>query len=133
GHSPYTFFGHVTAGPSIAIVMPALAQDLMQTYLPCRNPDEAQKNMYWLTILLVFVNFLFLTLGAMLYLYAGHEGIAIPDRTDELYPMLAIHHFPIALGIAFILGITAAAYASSDSALAALTTSFCVDFVGFRQ
>src|SRR5690606_39647373 len=60
-------------------------------------------------------------------------GIQLPARTNELYPMLAIQHFPLALGIAFILGITAAAYASSDSALAALTTSFCVDFLGFKQ
>src|SRR5690606_38283136 len=109
--SPYNFFNQFIAGAFIAIVMTGLDQDLMQKNLTCRNLEEAQKNMYWFTILLVFVNFLFLTLGAMLYLYAGHEGIAIPDRTDELYPMLAIHHFPIALGIAFILGITAAAYA----------------------
>lgn len=131
--SPYNFFKQFISGAFIAIVMTGLDQDLMQKNLTCRNLEEAQKNMYWFTILLVFVNFLFLTLGAMLYLYVGHEGITVPERTDELYPMLAVHHFPIALGIAFILGITAAAYASSDSALAALTTSFCVDFLGFKQ
>ncbi|HEY8513344.1 MAG TPA: sodium:solute symporter [Cyclobacteriaceae bacterium] len=131
--SPYNFFKQFISGAFIAIVMTGLDQDLMQKNLTCRNLEEAQKNMYWFTILLVFVNLLFLTLGALLYLYAEHEGIAVPARTDELYPMLAIQYFPVALGIAFLLGITAAAYASSDSALAALTTSFCVDFLGFKQ
>jgi Na+/proline symporter len=131
--SPYNFFKQFISGAFIAIVMTGLDQDLMQKNLTCRNLEDAQKNMYWFTILLVFVNFLFLTLGALLYLYAEHEGIAVPARTDELYPMLAVHYFPVALGIAFLLGITAAAYASSDSALAALTTSFCVDFLGYKQ
>jgi Na+/proline symporter len=131
--SPYNFFKQFISGTFIAIVMTGLDQDLMQKNLTCRNLGEAQKNMFWFTNLLVVVNFLFLTLGAMLYLYTEHEGIAVPARTDELYPMLAVHHFPVALGIAFILGITAAAYASSDSALAALTTSYCVDFLGFKQ
>jgi Na+/proline symporter len=131
--SPYNFFKQFISGAFIAIVMTGLDQDLMQKNLTCRNLEEAQKNMYWFTILLVFVNLLFLTLGALLYLYAEHEGIAVPARTDELYPMLAVQYFPVALGIAFILGITAAAYASSDSALAALTTSFCVDFLGYKQ
>lgn len=131
--SPYNFFKQFISGAFIAIVMTGLDQDLMQKNLTCRNLEEAQKNMYWFTILLVFVNLLFLTLGALLYLYAEYKGIEVPARTDELYPMLAVQYFPVALGIAFILGITAAAYASSDSALAALTTSFCVDFLGFKQ
>jgi Na+/proline symporter len=75
----------------------------------------------------------FLCLGALLFIYAGEKGIAIPDRTDNLYPMLALEHFPLVAGVLFLLGIVAAAYSSADSALTALTTSFCVDFLEFRK
>jgi Na+/proline symporter len=131
--SPYNFFKQFVSGAFIAIVMTGLDQDLMQKNLTCRSLGDAQKNMFWFTILLVIVNFCFLTLGALLYLFAEFKGIALPARTDELFPMLAVHHLPLVLGVAFILGIIAAAYASSDSALAALTTSYCVDFLGFKQ
>jgi Na+/proline symporter len=75
--------------------------------------------------------FLFLCLGAMLYLYAETKGISIPKNTDDLYPILAMNHFGLVVALAFLLGITAAAYSSADSALTALTTSFCVDFLNF--
>lgn len=131
--SPYNFYKQFISGAFIAIVMTGLDQDLMQKNLTCRNIGDAQKNMFWFTILLVIVNFFFLTLGALLYVYAGANGIALPERTDELFPLLAVYHFPTIIGIFFMLGIVAAAYASADSALAALTTSFCVDFLGFKQ
>lgn len=131
--SPYNFFKQFISGAFIAIVMTGLDQDLMQKNLTCRNLGDAQKNMFWFTILLVITNFFFLTLGALLYVYSEANGIAIPERTDELFPILAVNHFPTIIGIFFMLGITAAAYASADSALAALTTSFCVDFLGFKQ
>lgn len=131
--SPYNFFKQFTAGAFIAIVMTGLDQDMMQKNLTCRNLGEAQKNVFWFTILLVIVNFFFLTLGALLYLYSEANAIAMPSRTDELFPMLAVQHFPTILGVLFMLGIVAAAYSSADSALAALTTSFCVDFLGFNQ
>ncbi len=73
---------------------------------------------------------MFLCLGVLLYVFAQQQGIAIPDRTDDLYSFLALNHFGIWAGIVFLLGITAAAYSSADSALTALTTSFCVDFMG---
>ena len=92
----------------------------MQKNLTCKNIGEAQKNMFWFTITLVFVNFLFLSLGVLLYVFAQREGIAIPERTDDLYPLLALNHLGLAVGITFLLGITAATYASSDSALTAL-------------
>lgn len=118
------------SGAFIAIVMTGLDQDMMQKNLSCRNIGEAQKNMFSFSIVLVFVNLLFLCLGAMLYIYANARGIAIPLKTDELYPMLATQNYLSPLvAFLFIIGLIAAAYSSADSALAALTTSFCVDIL----
>jgi SSS family transporter len=127
------FFKQFTSGAFIAIVMTGLDQDMMQKNLTCRSLKDAQKNMLWFTITLVIVNLFFLVLGVLLYEYAAAKGIAIPERTDNLYPMLALNYFPIAAGILFLLGITAAAYSSADSAMTALTTSFCVDILGMKQ
>ncbi len=123
------FFKQFLAGAFIAVVMTGLDQDLMQKNLTCKNIGEAQKNMFWFTVVLVVVNLLFLSLGALLYVYASAKGITPPARTDDFYPMLALNNLGPVVGITFLLGITAATYASSDSALTALTTSFCVDFM----
>jgi len=127
------FFKQFFAGVFIAIAMTGLDQDLMQKNLTCKNLKEAQKNMFSFTIVFVCVNLLFLTLGALLYLYANTKGIAIPARTDYLYPTLALNHFGLLAAVFFLLGITASSYASADSALAALTTSFCIDFLDFKN
>ncbi|ODS81558.1 MAG: sodium:solute symporter [Cytophagaceae bacterium SCN 52-12] len=128
-NDPKNFFKQFLAGAFIAVVMTGLDQDLMQKNLTCKNIGEAQKNMFWFTVVLVIVNLLFLSLGALLYLYASSKGITPPARTDDFYPMLALNNLGPIVGITFLLGITAATYASSDSALTALTTSFCVDFM----
>lgn len=136
------FIKQFLGGMFITIVMTGLDQDLMQKNLACKNIHEAQKNMFWFTITLVLANALFLTLGALLYLYAAHNGIEVPTREvagvmkaqpDLLFPTLAIQHFGSVIGIFFILGLVAANYASADSALASLTTAFCVDFLGFER
>jgi len=127
------FFKQFLAGAFIAIVMTGLDQDLMQKNLTCKNIGEAQKNMFWFTVILVIVNLLFLSLGALLYVYAATKGITPPARTDDFYPMLALNDLGVVVGITFLLGITAATYASSDSALTALTTAFCVDFMNIEQ
>ena len=126
------FFKQFFAGAFIAIVMTGLDQDMMQKNLTCRNIGEAQKNMFWFSLTLVVVNLMFLALGALLYIYASAKGISIPERSDDLFPMLAIEHFNVFVGIVFLLGIVAAAYSSADSALTALTTSFCVDILNFN-
>lgn len=126
------FFKQFFAGAFIAIVMTGLDQDMMQKNLTCKNIGEAQKNIFWFCVVLVVVNFLFLSLGVLLYQYAEISFITLPDRSDNLFPMLAINNFSTIGTITFILGITAAAYSSADSALTALTTSFCVDFLGFK-
>ena len=136
------FFKRFLAGAFIAIVMTGLDQDMMQKNLSCKSLGEAQKNMFWFSIILVFANLLFLTLGALLFIYAGEVGIEIPtrmvggelkDATDLLYPTIALKHLSPTIGIVFILGLVAAAYSSADSALTALTTSFCIDFLGFEE
>ena len=127
------FFKQFIAGAFIAIVMTGLDQDMMQKNLTCRSLGDSQKNMFWFSTSLVFVNLFFLALGALLYIYTDMKGIAIPERSDDLFPFLAMNYFPIIAGIAFLLGIVAAAYSSADSALTALTTSVCVDFLGFKE
>ena len=130
---PNNFFKQFISGALIAIVMTGLDQDMMQKNLSCRSLKEAQLNMFSFSIVLVFVNVLFLALGALLYIYANSIGLTIPEKTDLLYPILALEHLPPVAGIVFILGLIAAAYSSADSALTALTTSFCVDFLGFEK
>ncbi len=130
--SNQNFYKQFFSGAFIAIVMTGLDQDMMQKNLTCKTIGEAKKNMFWFSIILVFANLMFLTLGALLFIYAGNNGIAIPARTDDLFPLLALNHLGSFAGITFLLGITAAAYSSADSALTALTTSFCVDFLGYN-
>jgi len=127
------FFKQFFSGAFIAIVMTGLDQNMMQKNLTCRNIREAKKNMYWFSFILVPANFLFLSLGLLLYLYATKMGIAIPERSDDLYPILALQHFSPFLGMIFLLGIIAAAFSSADSALTALTTAFCVDFMKLKD
>ncbi|MEP0368658.1 MAG: sodium:solute symporter [Cyclobacteriaceae bacterium] len=126
------FYKQFFAGAFIAIVMTGLDQDMMQKNLTCKTLKEAQKNIFWFCIILVFVNLLFLSMGLLLYQFTEVQQIAIPERTDYLFPQLAIQNFHVLGSVVFLLGITAAAYSSADSALTALTTSFCVDFLGFN-
>ena len=119
------------AGMFMAIVMTGLDQDMMQKNLSCKNIKEAQKNMLWFSMVLVFVNLLFLSLFTLLYIYANNNGIAF-DNPDDLFPVVVNSgKLGITVGIVFILGLIAAAYSSADSALTSLTTSFCVDILDF--
>ncbi|MFM8450754.1 MAG: sodium:solute symporter, partial [Haliscomenobacter sp.] len=130
---PNNFFKQFFSGALITLTMSGLDQDIMQKNLSCKNLGEAQKNMFVFTIVMVVTNILFMSLGVMLYLYMQQTGIEVPAKTDLVYPTLALQHFAPMVGIFFILGITAATYASSDSALAALTTAFCIDFLNFEK
>jgi len=126
---PKQFFG----GAFIAITMTGMDQEIMQKNLTCKTLGDAQKNMFWFSIILVVVNFLFLTLGALLYIYSESRGISIPALSDELFPRLALSELGPVVGVFFLLGIIASSYASADSALAGLTTSFCIDFLNFKD
>jgi SSS family solute:Na+ symporter len=121
------------SGAFLAIVMTGLDQDMMQKNLSCANIKEGQKNMFSFSFVLIFVNFIFLVLGALLFVYAQKNGIDIPSKTDNLFPKIATQHLNTAAGIFFVLGLVAAAYSSADSALTALTTSVCVDFLTIQN
>lgn len=130
---PNHFIKQFVSGALVATVMTGLDQDMMQKNLACKNIKEAQKNMLVFCIYMVLINLAFLILGALLYLYANSIGLELPAKSDQLYPKIAFQHLDAAVGIFFILGLIASTYASSDSALTALTTSFCVDFLNFEK
>ncbi|AEA42364.1 sodium:solute symporter [Fluviicola taffensis] len=132
-NSPLYFYKQFFGGMFLAIAMTGLDQDLMQKNLTCKSIGEAKKNMYSFTTVLVVTNFLFLLLGGALYVYANHYQIDLPVKTDHTFPTLALNNFGKVAGIFFLLGITASSYASADSALAALTTGFCIDFLHFER
>ncbi len=127
-------------GIFVTIAMVGLDQDMMQKNLSCNNIKEAQKNMFTFTTVFVIVNIFFLSVGALLYIYASKNGIDLPldhitgkPRTDFLFPEIAFNHLSLVPAVVFMLGLTAATFATTDSALTALTTSFCVDFLGFSK
>ena len=133
------FFKSFIGGVFITICMTGLDQDMMQKNLTCRNLKAAQINMVVFSLVLIVVTFLFLLLGAMIFLYAEQNQIMIPlmkgsPKTDLLFPEVAINGgLGLGVGIIFILGLIAAAYSSADSALTSLTTSFCIDFLKLDQ
>lgn len=128
----------IVGGAFIAIAMTGLDQDMMQKNLTCKNVKQAQWNMLSLAPSLIVINFLFLFLGALLFVYAKKNGIEIPIvdeklKTDLLFPEVALNGgLGFWASILFLLGLIAAAYSSADSALTSLTTSFCVDFLAIE-
>src|SRR5690606_27072271 len=138
--SKYHFVKQILGGMFVTIAMTGLDQDLMQKNLSCKNIKEAQKNMFTFTGIFVLINIFFLSVGELLYIYAENNGIDVPKdlitgkpRTDLLFPEMAFNHLNIIPSIVFLLGLTAATFATTDSALTALTTSFCVDFLGMEK
>ena len=126
------FWKQFISGAFISIVMTGLDQDMMQKNLTCRNLKDAQKNMFWFTIVLTIVNFVFLALGLLLTVYAQQNGV--DAHKDQLFPELATQgYFGIGVAIVFILGLIAAAYSSADSALTSLTTSFSIDILDIEK
>jgi len=126
------FWNRFFSGAFIAIVMTGLDQDMMQKNLSCRNLKDAQKNMFWFTIVLIIVNFFFLALGVLLTEYAQQNGINA--HKDELFPIIATQgNLGLATALFFILGLIAAAYSSADSALTSLTTSFSIDILEINR
>ncbi|KGL61588.1 MULTISPECIES: sodium:solute symporter [unclassified Polaribacter] len=122
------FWKRFLAGAFVAIVMTGLDQDMMQKNLTCKNLKDAQKNMFWFTIVLVIVNFFFLALGVLLTDYAQKNGI--DAHKDQLFPIIATKgSLGLTTAIFFLLGLIAAAYSSADSALTSLTTSFSIDIL----
>ncbi|RKR06519.1 SSS family transporter [Maribacter vaceletii] len=138
-YSKNHFIKSFLGGLFIAICMTGLDQDMMQKNLTCKSLKDAQKNVVSFSIVLVAVNFIFLLLGALLFIYANKMNIAIPlldgkPKTDLLFPEIALNSgLGSVIAITFMLGLIAAAYSSADSALTSLTTSFCVDFLELEK
>ncbi|MCO6496453.1 MAG: sodium:solute symporter [Chitinophagaceae bacterium] len=136
----FHFSKQFIGGIFVTIGMFGLDQDLMQKNLSCKNIREAQTNMLSFTVIFVIINLFFLSVGALLYIYANANGIAIPldhttnlPRTDYLFPEIALNYFKGMPAVVFMLGLTAATFATTDSGITALTTSFCVDFLHFAD
>lgn len=132
--SKQSFWKQFLSGVFVAIVMTGLDQDMMQKNLTCKNLREAQKDMCTYGVCFIPVNFLFLVLGVLLYTFAAGQGIEVPAKTDQLFPMLVQEGwFGYGVTVLFVLGIAAAAFSSVDSALTALTTSFCIDILDIEK
>lgn len=134
------------SGIFITIVMTGLDQEMMQKNLSCRSIKEAKKNIYTTSLTIVLVNYFFLFMGALLAVFVstklgGMEQIGLADaagvftkaQTDKLFPVIASQYLGLGVGLFFIIGLISASYPSAGGALTSLTTSFCIDFVGFNK
>jgi Na+/proline symporter len=131
-HHERFFLKQFFSGMFITIAMTGLDQEMMQKNLSCRNIKEAQKNMFTFSAILVFVNLLFLFLGAVLLLYARTKGVSV-SASDELFPTIAMRYLGPVAGIVFMIGLISAAFPSADGALTSLTTSVSIDFLGLNR
>lgn len=137
-HSGNYFWKHFLGGMFITIGMTGLDQDMMQKNLSCKNIKDAQKNMMSMAVVLVVVNLVFLSMGALLFMYNATTGVGNEvleaGRTDLLFSSIAMEgSIGTTVGLLFLLGLIAAAYSSADSALTSLTTSFSVDFLNVND
>jgi Na+/proline symporter len=132
-NDPRFFLKQFFAGMFITIVMTGLDQDMMQKNLSCRNLRDAQKNMFSFGFILIPVNLIFLFLGAVLWIYAMNHGIEPAQTSDDLFPTVAINYLSVVAGLTFFFGLISAAYSSADGTLTALTTVFCIDFLGLKR
>jgi len=131
--SKQNFFKQFFSGVLIAIVMNGLDQDMMQKNLTCKNLKDAQKNMVSFGFVYIPINYLLLSLGILLLVFASHFNIVLPGRSDEILPVLATEYLGLPVLLFFSIGIIAAAFSSADSALASLTTTICVDLLDIEK
>lgn len=128
------FWKQFLAGVFMAIATNGLDQDMMQRNLACRDSRQSQKNMIVSGVTQFFVIALFLLLGTVLVMFVTDKGIAIPEKTDELFGLVAQHpDVPVIVLILFVLGLVSAAYSAAGSALTSLTTSYTVDILGAHK
>ncbi len=125
------FVKQILAGAFITITMTGLDQEMMQKNISVRTLRGSQKNMLTFSAILVVVNFLFLLLGGLLYLYAGQSGVAATG--DKIFPAMAMNHMPPFISIIFIIALISALFPSADGAITALTSSFCIDILGIQR
>jgi Na+/proline symporter len=122
---------NIIGGMFITVTMTGLDQEMMQKNISVRTLKDSQKNMVTFSIILVIVNFLFLLMGGLLYLFGAANGINVPG--DDLFPTIALDYMPAAVAIIFVIGLISALFPSADGALTALTSSFCIDMLGFKR
>jgi solute:Na+ symporter, SSS family len=127
-HHERFFLKQFLSGMFITITMTGLDQEMMQKNLSCRNIREAQKNMFTFSGILVFVNLLFLFLGALLLIFVQSKGVIVAS-SDDLFPTVAIRYLGPVAGVIFLIGLISAAFPSADGALTSLTTSISIDFL----
>ena len=125
------FLKQIIGGAFISVGMTGLDQELMQKNISVRTLKGSQKNMLTFSSIFVVVNFLFLFLGGLLYVFAASKNISI--KGDDLFPTVALSYMPSAVSIIFIIGLISALFPSADGALTALTSSFCIDILGLRR
>ena len=131
-HHERFFLKQFFSGMFITITMTGLDQEMMQKNLSCKNLKEAQKNMFTFSGILIFVNLLFLILGAFLLLYSQKVGVSVAS-TDDLFPTIALKYLGPFAGLVFLIGLISAAFPSADGALTSLTTSVSIDFLGINK
>ena len=131
-HHPRFFLKQFFSGMFITIVMTGLDQEMMQKNLSCKNIREAQKNMFTFSAILVFVNLLFLFLGALLLIFMQNKGITVAS-SDDIFPTVAIRYLGPVAGVVFLIGLISAAFPSADGALTSLTTVVSIDFLGLER
>lgn len=137
------FLKNIIGGAFIAIAMTGLDQEMMQKNISVRTLRDSQKNILSFTAVLMVVNFLFLLLGGLLYMFMLDKGAAYDGKQfisqgvniigDDLFPTVAMGYLPTAVGIIFIIGLISALFPSADGALTALTSSFCIDMLGLKR
>jgi SSS family transporter len=125
------FLKHVIGGAFITIAMTGLDQEMMQKNISVKSLKDAQKNMVVFSFVLLLVNALFLFLGGVLYLYANQQGLSF--KPDDVFPTIVQKHLPLGIFIIFIVGLISALFPSVDGAITALTSSFCIDILGFER
>ena len=125
------FLKHIMGGVFITVAMTGLDQEMMQKNISVKNLKDSQKNMVTFSIIMALVNFIFLFLGGLLYIFAAEKGINVPP--DDLFPTAALSYMPTAVSIIFIIGLISALFPSADGALTALTSSFCLDILGLKR
>lgn len=125
------FLKQVIGGAFITISMTGLDQEMMQKNISVKRLGDSQKNMLSFSTVMVLVNFLFLLLGGLLYLYATSKGLDV--KGDDLFPTIALQYLPPAISVIFIIGLISALFPSADGAITALTSSFCIDILGLQR
>ncbi|MGC4037254.1 MAG: sodium:solute symporter [Chitinophagaceae bacterium] len=125
------FIKQIIGGMFITVTMTGLDQEMMQKNISVRTLRDSQKNVLTFSFVIIVVNFLFLLMGGLLYIYGASKGIKVPS--DDLFPTVALNYMPATVSIIFVIGLISALFPSADGALTALTSSFCIDILGIKR